>query len=115
MADGGIEIGPFTSIAKRSHPASTESEPKSEGELDRRIAPRNDGVAMAAVGAQCQPTEDGDVIVPRDEGAAGVAVRARRDDGSVSRKPRDADVQETAEEQTQKEAEKHELARRRHA
>src|SRR5205814_10210036 len=53
--------------------------------------------ALAAAGAQREPGEDGNVVVPRDARATPWAARGRRQQALAVRHPRDDDVEEAAE------------------
>ena len=69
---------------------------------------------MAAAGAEDDPAQERDVVVPGDCLLAVRAVGAGLTDAAVVRQAGDADVQETAEEQAEEEGRELEGERRQH-
>ena len=74
-------------------------EPDGVGKLDGRIAPGDGLLAVAAAGAEEDPAEEGDVVVPADGGEAVGAVRTRLADTAMPWQSRDTHIQEAAKEQ----------------
>jgi hypothetical protein len=78
-------------------------EPKPDRELHRRVSPGDGLATIAAVGAEQNPAENRDVVVPADRVATARTVGTRFVDALVRRQAGDADVQKAAEEQTEDE------------
>src|SRR6201986_3083315 len=73
-----------------------EDEEAAGGELDQRVHRRNREPARAALAAQPEPAEDGNVVVGLYGRFATWAARTRRHDGQTLWNPRNADVQKAA-------------------
>ena len=84
--------------------ARNPGEPKCDRQLHSRIAPRDAGFAIAAARAQQKPAQQRDVVIPADGVGAMRAPRAGMNDRLVRGEARDADVEEAAEEETDKES-----------
>ena len=84
-------------MPREPHRQPADSKPKCRGELYQRVAPRDSRLAIAATGAEVDPTEQRDIVVPADHVPAARAVRAGFDDIFVIRQSADAHIQKAAE------------------
>lgn len=95
--DQASEDEPFQGGDGESILEIADDEKASRGELDQRIHRRNRKSAGAALAAQPEPAEDGNVVVGLNRLLAAGAARTRGYDRQTLWNPRDADVQKAAE------------------
>lgn len=116
--DAPVHVGAHLSVVfigyANNGVGAGEKEPEASSELDGGVAPRDGCVAIAAVCAEGNEREEGNVVVPADGVAAVGAVRARGDDGLAGGKAGDEDVQEAAEKEAQEGCWEGEGEQRRH-